>query len=148
MSTHTLQLNIITPEKVLFQGRVKQVTLPTEHGVITVLPKHVPIIAKLRSGDIVGEVDSEFMPFAVTGGFVEVKRRDGDTEVNILADFAEHVADLTEDKIAEARDRAEKIKKDIQEKSDIDYEYFATELERSVTQIKIADKWGARKYRR
>ena len=86
---------------------------------------------------------------AVVGGFVEVKTNEqGITEVAVLADFAEHVSELTDEKIAQAKARAEELRKQMENKEHVDFEHFATELERSLTRVKIADKWRTRKYRK
>jgi F-type H+-transporting ATPase subunit epsilon len=157
-----IKLKIITPEKIAFEELVDQVSLPTTKGEITILPTHIPLISGLASGDIVACIQNECIPFAVVGGFVEVKSVDTNlealpplggkasklTEVAILADFAEHVSELTDEKIEEARAKAEELKKQLENKEHIDFEHFEAELERSLTRVKIADKWRSKKYRR
>jgi F-type H+-transporting ATPase subunit epsilon len=143
-----LQLKIVTPEKLILEDLVEYVVVPTTEGEITILPDHVPLISALSSGDIVAYEGGEHIPMAVVGGFVEVKNVDGKTEVAILADFAEHVKDITDDAINVARARAEELKKQAENKEVVDFEHFATELERSLTRVKIADKWKTRKYRK
>ncbi len=144
-----LNLKIITPEKLVLEEMVDQVSIPTTEGEITVLPSHIPLISGLASGDVVGCVNTECIPMAVVGGFVEIKEnKDGITEVAVLADFAEHVAEITDDKVAEAKERAIKMQKEMENKEHVDFEHFEAELERSLTRVKIADKWRTRKYRR
>ncbi len=143
-----LQLKIITPERLILDEMVDSVTLPTTEGEISILADHVPLIAGLASGDIVAQVEGEHIPMAVVGGFIEVKSEDGQTVVAILADFAEHVSDISDDAILKAKARAEELKKQVENKEVIDFEHFATELERSLTRVKIADKWKTRKYRK
>ena len=143
-----LQLKIITPEKLILDEVVDSVTVPTTEGEISILADHVPLIAGLKSGDIVALTNGEHIPMAVVGGFVEVKNVDGKTEVAILADFAEHVVDLTDEAIDGARARSEELRKQAENKEVVDFERFATELERSLTRVKIADKWRTRKYRK
>lgn len=148
MSNKQLKLKIVTPEKLVLEELVESVTLPTMEGEITILPEHVPIIAGLKSGDIVAIANGEHIPMAVVGGFVEVKKEDGITTVAVLADFAEHIADITDEAIEKAKARAEELQKIANNKEIVDFEHFATELERSLTRVKIADKWKTRKYRR
>lgn len=148
MSTKQLKLKIVTPEKLVLEELVESVTLPTMEGEITILPEHVPIIAGLKSGDVVAFVNGEHVPMAVVGGFVEVKKEEGVTTVAVLADFAEHVTDITDEAIEKAKARAEELRKLAENKEHVDYEHFATELERSLTRVKIADKWRTRKYRK
>lgn len=143
-----LKLKIITPERLIFEEMVDQVSLPTSLGEITVLPDHIPLITNLSSGDIVAYANGEHVPMTVVGGFIEVKKENNETIVAVLADFAEHVSELSEEKIEKAKKRAEEIKKLMENKELVDYEHFATELERSLTSIKVADKWKSKKYRK
>lgn len=144
-----LKLKIITPEKLILEDMVDQVTLPTTEGEITILAQHIPIVAGLSSGDIVAMSFGEYIPMAVAGGFVEVKTNEnGMTEVAVLADFAEHVADMTDEAIAKAKARSEELQKQMENKEHVDFEHFESELERSLTRVKIADKWKTKKYRR
>lgn len=143
-----LKLKIVTPEKLILEELVESVTLPTTEGEITILPEHVPIIAGLKSGDIVAIAGGEHIPMAVVGGFVEVKKEEGMTTVAVLADFAEYVSSLTDIEIEKAKARAEELRKLAENKEHVDFEHFATELERSLTRVKIADKWNTRKYRK
>ena len=144
-----LKLKIVTPERLILEEMVDQVTLPATEGEITILPDHVPLITGLASGDVVAKSGTEEVPMAMVGGFVEVKKNeDGVTEVAVLADFAEHVGELSEEKIAQAKARAEELKKQMENKELVDFEHFAAELERSLTRVKIADKWRTKKYRK
>ena len=156
-----LKLKIITPERLVLEEMVDQVSLPTTLGEITVLPDHIPLITSLMSGDVVAYTNGEHVPMAVVGGFVEVKTglpparaggaqagEEGITEVAVLADFAEHVAELSDEKIAKARARAEELKRMKANDEVVDFEHFEAELERSLTRVKIADKWRQKKYRK
>jgi F-type H+-transporting ATPase subunit epsilon len=149
MSTKQLKLRIVTPERLIIEEMVDQVSLPTTLGEITVLPEHIPLITELASGDVVAVTKGEHVPFAVVGGFLEVKNNEeGITEVAVLADFAQHVAELTEEKIAQAKEKSEEMKKQMENKEIVDFEHFEAELERSLTRVRIADKWRTRKYRK
>ncbi len=144
-----LKLKIVTPERLVLEEIVDQVTLPTTEGEITILPDHIPLITGLTSGDVVALSGGEYVPMALAGGFLEVKKNnEGVTEVAVLADFAEHVAELSDDKIEEAKRKAEELRKKMENKELVDYEHFEAELERSLTRVKIADKWRTKKYRK
>jgi F-type H+-transporting ATPase subunit epsilon len=144
-----LKLKIVTPERLVLEEMVDQVSLPTTEGEITVLPEHIPLIIGLASGDVVAVVNGEHVPMAVSGGFLEVKQSEGgDTEVAVLADFAEHVKEISDDAIEKAKARAQELSKLMENKEHIDYEHFGAELERSLTRVRIADKWRIRKYRK
>ncbi len=144
-----LKLKIVTPEKLVLEEMVDQVSLPTTLGEITILPDHIPLIAGLASGDVVAVVNGEYVPMAVAGGFVEVKQsEDKITAVAVLADFAEHLSELSDLAIEKAKARALELKKQMENKEVVDFEHFEAELERSLTRVKIADKWRLKKYRK
>ena len=142
-----LKLKIVTPERLVLEEMVDQVSLPTTLGEITIMPDHIPLVAELASGDVVAFVGGQHVPMAVVGGFVEIKSLD-QTEVTILADFAEHVSELDDASIEKAKARAAELKKLMENKDHVDFEHFEVELERSLTRVRIADKWRTRKYRK
>ena len=149
MNNKKLKLKIITPEKLILEEEVEQVTFPTPQGELTVLPGHIPLIVGLSSGDIVAVINGEHVPFAVVNGFVEVKRdKENATTVAILADFAEHVSELSDTAIEKTKARAEELRKQMESKEVVGFEHLAAELERSLTRVKIADKWRTKKYRK
>ena len=144
-----LNLKIVTPEKLILEEMVDSVTLPTIEGEITILPDHIPLITTLASGDIVARSNGEEIPMAVVGGFIESKTgKNGETEVAILADFAEHVSEISEETITKARIKAEELRQKALNKEVVDFEHFESELERALTRVKIADKWKNKKYRK
>ncbi len=143
-----IQLKVVTPERLVLEEIVDEVILPTTEGEITILPDHIPLIAGLASGDVVGVVGGEQIPMAVTGGFVEVNKIDGVTTVAVLADFAEHVSELTDEEIEKAKARATELIKQKENSEVVDFEHFEAELERSLNRVKIADKWRSKKYRK
>jgi len=143
-----LQLKIVTPEKLILEELVDQVTVPTTEGEITILPDHIPLVATLASGDIVAMTNGDYIPMAVVGGFVETKKEKDMTSVVILADFAEHVGNITDEEIEKAKAKAEELKKKAENNEIIDFEHFESELERSLNRVKIADKWRTKKYRK
>ena len=143
MSKKQLKLKIITPEKTVLEEMVDQVTLPTTEGEITILPDHIALVSALTSGDIVAKIGEEYIPMAVAGGFIEIKNN----EVAVLADFAEHVSEISDDVIAKAKARAEELRTMKEKGEVVDFEHFESELERSLTRAKVADKWRNKKYR-
>ncbi len=144
MSNKTIKLKIVTPERLVLEEDVTQVTLPTTEGEITILPGHVPLIASLGKGEILARGGDDHIPMAIYGGFLEVKQTPEGGEVVVLANFAEHVSQID---VERAQNRA----KELMEKknaSAVDFEHFEAELERSLNRVKIADKWKGKKYRK
>lgn len=68
-----LYLNLVSPEKELYNGEVESVTLPGMMGAFTILPQHAPIVSSLRRGKVayVTEGGEEHL-LDIGGGFVEL----------------------------------------------------------------------------
>jgi F-type H+-transporting ATPase subunit epsilon len=67
-------LEIITPEKKVFEGEVKLVQLPGSKGAFEMLKNHAPIISTLEKGKIkVEDLNGQEYFFEVDGGVVENK---------------------------------------------------------------------------
>ena len=68
-----LHLNIVSPEKIIFDGNVQIVTLPGSMGAFSILPGHAPIISSLSKGIVSFRTeDSEEHSVEVQGGFIEM----------------------------------------------------------------------------
>ncbi len=68
-----LQLTIVSPEKQLFQGEVKRVTVPGIKGSFSILPNHAPIISTLAKGKLAYiPMSGEEQILDIEGGVVEL----------------------------------------------------------------------------
>lgn len=99
-----LRLEIVTPERRVFDDEVDFVTVPTASGEAGILPNHAPLISALKPGILTYSIKGSPTRIVVRGGFVEVKS----DKVSVLADSAEssEEIDLAEARIE--RDAAEK----------------------------------------
>lgn len=69
-----MKLEIITPEKRLFDGKVKLVQVPGTKGSFEILKNHAPVISTLNQGKIKVIEDSDKTEFFdIVSGIVEVK---------------------------------------------------------------------------
>ncbi|MCF0207438.1 MAG: ATP synthase F1 subunit epsilon [Bacteroidales bacterium] len=69
-----MTVEIITPEKKLFQGDASMVKVPGTKGSFQILNMHAPIVSTLEKGDVViREMNDNELKFAVNGGLVECK---------------------------------------------------------------------------
>lgn len=66
-----LHLNIVSPEKELFDGEVSRVNLPGTLGAFTILPEHAPIVSSLVKGTLTYVTDKEYT-LDIEGGFIEM----------------------------------------------------------------------------
>jgi len=69
-----MKLEILTPEKIVYQGNVIAVTVPGSLGAFQILNLHAPIISILESGNIVvrSTDNNSIQTFRISGGVVEV----------------------------------------------------------------------------
>ena len=65
-------LEIISPDKTIFQGEVDSLQLPGTSGSFGILNNHAPIIATLKAGVVKVQQDGSEKLFEVAGGVVEV----------------------------------------------------------------------------
>jgi len=131
-----IKFKIVTPERVVFEEEVDQVTLPTQEGEITVLPNHIPLISVLQAGELVAKKDSEEIAMAVSGGMVEVQKN----ELTVLADTAERAEEIDLARAEEARRRAEKLKEEKVRADETEYAAVAATFEKNLARIKVAKK--------
>ncbi|MDR0976490.1 MAG: ATP synthase F1 subunit epsilon [Prevotellaceae bacterium] len=68
-----MKLQIVSPEREVFNGEVDSVTLPGTAGTFTILPGHAPIVSPLAAGTVAYRVKGagEEQRFDTAGGFVE-----------------------------------------------------------------------------
>lgn len=133
-----LKFKIVTPEKVIYENEISQVSIPTMNGEITVLPNHIPLISVLKAGELkIKDKDGEHS-MAVSGGFLEVR---GQNEIVILADNAERVADIDISKAEEAKQRAEEQMKNIKNVQDVDYARLQAVIDREANKMRVANKY-------
>lgn len=67
-----LHLMIVSPEHILFDGKVEAVTLPGSRGAFMVLPGHAPVVSTLGKGIVRYRLKNQEEEITVKGGFVEV----------------------------------------------------------------------------
>ena len=77
-----MHLEIITPDKKVFEGEVSIVTFPGADGSFQVMNDHAPIISLLKDGVVEYKSKEAAQQVAITGGVVEVLKN----KVILLAD--------------------------------------------------------------
>ena len=79
-----MHLEIITPDRKVFDGEVVSAQFPGTDGLFEVLDNHAPLISALKSGDITVTGAAGRESFRIEGGVVEVLRN----KVIVLAEGA------------------------------------------------------------
>lgn len=110
----------------------------TPQGEITVLPHHMPLITLATAGEVRFTHNGEEKHLVVSGGFAEIK---ADNSITILADTAEHAADIDLDRAEAARACAEKLMNEARDKEDVNYTALAGKIEKELARIRTANKY-------
>ncbi|HZN12973.1 MAG TPA: ATP synthase F1 subunit epsilon [Acidimicrobiales bacterium] len=99
-----MQVELVSPERILFSGEAEMVICRAEGGDIAFLDHHAPFLGALDIGEVriirQGQPDERA---AVHGGFVEVR----DNRVIILSDVAELASQIDINRAREAKAKAE-----------------------------------------
>ena len=100
-----MQVELVSPEKVVFSGEATQVITRTlGGGEIAFLPGHAPFLAALTENHTrIWLTDGTILDVAVHGGFVQV----AGNKVSILSDVAELASQIDRDRALRAKERAE-----------------------------------------
>lgn len=85
-----IKLEIVTPEKKVYDETVDSVTVPTATGEVGILPNHAPLISALKSGILTVSNKGVSEKMVVSGGFVEVSAN----KVSVLTDVAERADEI------------------------------------------------------
>ena len=133
LPTH-IDLEIVTPDKLLVQEPVDEVEIPGTEGYFGVLPGHTPLLASLAVGELWYRKGQEKTFLSIAFGFAEVLP----DRVTILAQLAERAEEIDVARAEEARKRAETRLS--QPKSEIDYERARTALIKSVARLQVASR--------
>jgi F-type H+-transporting ATPase subunit epsilon len=127
-----MHLEIVTAERVVLSDEVDQVNAPTKDGRVGILPRHAPLLTILEVGELDIIKGDSRMPYAISGGFMEVLPN----RVTILADTAERADEIDEARAEEARRRAEE--RIAQRQSDQEMILAEAELRRALIRLKVA----------
>jgi len=99
-----IKLEIVTPERLVFDETVDGVTLPGSEGELGVLPHHAPLVSTLGVGELRIRSGGQEEYFAIAGGFVQVLP----DKVVVMAETADIASEIDLEKAAEARRDAER----------------------------------------
>ena len=99
----TIQLEIVTPERLVINEAVEYIEIPGQTGYLGVLPGHAPLITELAPGELSYRTGSQTKRLAVAWGFAEVLQ----TKVTILAESAEKAEEIDTGRAEAAKKKAE-----------------------------------------
>jgi F-type H+-transporting ATPase subunit epsilon len=99
----TMQLEIVTPERLVVNEAVEYIEIPGKTGYLGVLPGHAPLISELAAGELTYRTGNQTKRVAVAWGFAEVLQ----TKVTVLAETAERAEEIDTARAEAAKKKAE-----------------------------------------
>jgi F-type H+-transporting ATPase subunit epsilon len=129
----TLQLEIVTPERLVEKDTVSEVQIPGKDGYFGVLPGHAPLITELGVGEIRYRGDGMEYRLAVAWGFAEVLPN----KVTILAETAERANEIDLERARKAKQAAEERLHAADE--EVETDKALNQLARAETRIAVAE---------
>ena len=130
-----LILEIVTPEKIAFSGKVEEVTIPGTEGEFGVLRGHEPFLTSVDIGELNFVKGGKKIYYSVNNGYAEVTA----SKVTVLIETAERSDAIDKDRAAKAKEKAEASLSQLTKEHD-NYEKTRLALIRAVTRISVADK--------
>ena len=129
----SIELQIVTPDKLLVREQVDEVEIPGTEGYFGVLPGHTPMLASLAVGEMWYRKGQEKVYLSLANGFCEVLP----DRVTILASLAERADDIDITRAEEAKRRAEQR---LAQAKDVDYERARLALVKSLARLSVASR--------
>jgi len=138
MAKKIIKFEIVTPEKSVLKRDIVSATIMTTSGEITVLADHIPLVTVLKPGVLeMKDENGEIEIMSLSGGFMEVMR----DKIVVLADTAERASELDENRIEEARARAEARKKEISNVDQVQFTNISAQLDKELARSKALNRW-------
>jgi F-type H+-transporting ATPase subunit epsilon len=119
------KLEILSSFEIVFSGDVFSVSVPTNDGIIQILPGHMNLIARLYEGSIIiTTLNKNIENILVVDGFIEIINNC----VNIIAEFAIRSDKINKNKIKQAVNFANEIKS--KKNKNVDIIFVESELKK------------------
>lgn len=103
MAATSFRLRIVTPERLLLDEEVEEVTAPGAAGEFGVLPDHIAFLTTLAPGRLIYKAGGQRHVIAIFGGYAEV----ADNVMTVLADGAETARQIDLESARQACQEAE-----------------------------------------
>ena|SRR3989344_4936484 len=130
----TVHVDIVSAEKEIYSGIAEMVFAPLVTGEVGILPRHAPLLARMKPGEVRVRTGAEELSFYVSGGLLEVQPH----VVTVLADTALRAKDIDEAAALKAKESAEEALRN--RKTDIDYAKAQAELAEAIAQLRAIQK--------
>ena len=127
----TFNLTIVSAERKIFEGEVKQIQATGVEGELGILPGHTPLLTAIKPGIVKFTLqDGNEEVIYVSGGFLEVQPN----IVTVLADVAIRGSLLDADSIRESKRKAEE--NIVSHASDVDHDLLVAKLSKELAKLR------------
>ena len=127
----TFNLTIVSAERKIFEGEVKQIQATGVEGELGILPGHTPLLTAIKPGIVKFTLqDANEDVIYVSGGFLEVQPN----IVTVLADVAIRGSELDAERIREAKRKAEE--NIVSHASDVDHDLLVAKLSKELAKLR------------
>lgn len=130
-----IRLEIVTPERKVFDEEIDSVTVPSVSGEVGILTNHAPMISALRSGILTYAKGGTSGKILISGGFVEVSNN----KVSVLANMAETAEEIDAET---AKLKLEEINKTLSgwQGTAEEYEDIKDELDKAQARVQLVSR--------
>jgi F-type H+-transporting ATPase subunit epsilon len=129
-----LHLEVITPERKVYEDDVDMVVAPASEGYVGILPHHVPLFTTLGPGEFKVKKGGVEEILAVFGGFMDVRS----DRVVVLTDAAEPAEEIDASRAQQARDAAQQVLA-AGPASAADEQRARAELQRALVRLRVSE---------
>jgi len=132
----TLIVEIVTPERIVYNNEVEMVVAPAIDGEVGILPLHVPLVTALNPGEIRVKHGDTTEWFAISGGYMQVH----EDKVIVLADHAAAASHIDVDRARQAVQHAQERLAQISAEDKAEIDACQRDLKWCETQVKVGAK--------
>jgi F-type H+-transporting ATPase subunit epsilon len=130
-----LDVEIVTPQRVLLREQVDELNLPGELGYMGILPGHTALLTTLGQGELMYRKGEQRRYLSIFWGYMEVNN----DRVTILAEVAEPSGEIDRARVEAARERAEERLRHFEDQT-IDRDRARAALERAMVRLGVLAK--------
>jgi len=135
MLPEKIELEVVTPQRLVLHKDVKSLEMPGKDGYLGILPGHAPLITELGIGVLTYRTNGEARSLTVMQGYAEVLP----DRVIILAEISERAEEID---VARSRAKMEEAQSQLSKagSGEVDWQLAATTLERALARLQVASK--------
>lgn len=133
----SLHCEVVTQDRLLFEGEVEAVIAPGTEGELGILPHHAPLLTTLDYGILRVRSEGQEQIFTIAGGVMEVLP----DRVTVLADVGESIEEIDIERAEKARQRAQDMLKHREQLGKDQYAAIEAALRRSNLRLGAARRY-------